>query len=186
MMSVYLLYYSFSRSNQLSFTIDESYSYLHFMKLPVYKILLNDGPTANNHIVNTLLMKFSSVVLGEKEIWLRLHSNISHIFYIIFSVLLVWRIGNPFLKLTGFAILNLNPYMIDYFSLARGYGLTFVFILTSMFFFISFVNKGCRKHLTASYILAGLAVYSNFATIYYYSALLLLSLFYFLIDEKEQ
>ncbi len=185
LISGYLLYYSLNRSLNLSFTHDESFSYIHFVKLPIYKILLNDGPTANNHIVNTLLMKLFGNLFGEKEIWLRLHSNISHLFFIIFSILLVRNFRNPLLKLAGFCLLNFNPYMLDFFSLARGYGLTFIFILSSMFFLLIFISKKQKKHLILAYILAGLSVYSNFTTIYYYTSLLFFSSVYFLIDKKD-
>ncbi|HYX09621.1 MAG TPA: glycosyltransferase family 39 protein [Bacteroidales bacterium] len=133
--------------------------------------MLDDDASANNHIFNTLLMKLFSSVLGNHELPLRIHSNIAHLLYLIFSFLLVMELRSPLLRLAAFAFLNLNPYMLDFFSLARGYGMVFMFILSGSYFYLKYLQNNKKKYLTISFILAALAVYSHFTSIYFYFAL---------------
>jgi hypothetical protein len=39
---------------------------------------------------------------------------------LIFSLLIVKRLRNEILKISGFLLLNTNPFMMDFFGLARG------------------------------------------------------------------
>ncbi len=181
--SCYLLFYSVDRSVNLSFTHDESFTFEHYVSKPVIKIILNDQATANNHIFNTLMMKFSSSILGNHEFPLRIHSNIAHLLYLIFSFLLVMELRGPFLKLATFAFLNLNPYLLDFFSLARGYGMVFMFMLSGTYFYLKYLKNHNKKNLTFSFLLAAFAVYSNFTSLYFYFALLVIFLVNAIIDD---
>ena len=77
---------------------------------------------ANNHLLNTLLIyPFSLLDLSS---FLRLPNILSGVFYIFISL----KLSEHSNKNTYFQHINLCPYLIEFFSIARGYGIsTFLF-----------------------------------------------------------
>src|ERR1035437_2708838 len=61
-----------------SFTFDESLTWLDHMHRSVRNIIIYEYPSANNQLLNTLLMKASSNLLDNSEFMLRLHSWLAH------------------------------------------------------------------------------------------------------------
>jgi len=99
-----LLMYTGYRSYGLSFTHDESLSYTYMVHNSFMEIMSNRTSmvSANNHILNTLSMKFFESILGNSEWALRIQSVISHLLYLIFSFLLMKDIKNKLLILCGY------------------------------------------------------------------------------------
>jgi hypothetical protein len=119
--------YSSVRAYRLSFTHDESLS---------YRIVLGESfwkGTANHHPLNTKLMGWTSRWLGAREWQLRLPNVISHILYLVFGLLLLGQLKETTSILLGFALLNLNPFLLDFFGLARGYGLAMGLSMAALF-----------------------------------------------------
>ncbi|MGB1318800.1 MAG: hypothetical protein ACPG5W_11355, partial [Flavobacteriales bacterium] len=83
-----LLFYSVYRADHLSFTYDESSTVMEFVGRN-YSDILTQAPTANNHILNTILIKFCSSFLPPSELTYRLPNLVAHLLYIGFSILLV-------------------------------------------------------------------------------------------------
>jgi hypothetical protein len=54
---------------------------------------------------------------------LRLPNVVAHALYLTFGLLLLRDLEDPWLSVAGFAFLNLNPFVLDFFSVGRGYGL---------------------------------------------------------------
>ena len=84
-----LVAYSGYRAATASFTHDESYSYLLFASGPLEEILIaGERPvSANNHLLNSLLMKLNASVFGTSELSLRLHSVLAHGLFLLFGSL---------------------------------------------------------------------------------------------------
>ena len=82
------------------------------------------------------------------------------------------------MALGGFLFLNVHPYLLDYFSLCRGYGLSLAFVLGAAHFYMSFLLKRCRpendgtRDLAISFVLAAFSVMANFTLLNFYLALL--------------
>jgi hypothetical protein len=138
----------------------------------------NGWPSANLQWLNTAFMQLSASIFGQAAWSLRLHSLLGHLIYMVFSFLLLKNIvKNNWLLLLGFILLNFNPYMLDFFSLARGYGLALAWMLASLYYFTTWVNSGKYSHLSLLFITAILSILSNLTALNYYAAIFAATLF---------
>jgi hypothetical protein len=123
-----LLTYSGIRAYRLSFTHDESLSHM---------ILLGDAywtRTANHHPLNTQLMRWSRQWLGSREWELRWPNVGAHLLYLACSLVLLRSLHRAAAILMGFALLHFDPFVLDFFGLARGYGLALGLSMMAFFF----------------------------------------------------
>jgi hypothetical protein len=123
-----LFIYIVIKANTLSFTHDEGFTYDIIKRYEGIN-------TANHHILNTALMKNSSSFLGNNEFSYRLPNVLSFLLFGFGFLLIFKQLKNVFLGIIVFSIIFFNPFLIDFFSLARGYGLSFGFMVLSLFFF---------------------------------------------------
>lgn len=160
-LSVLLVAYVFWRCVSVSFTHDESLS---------YTIITGNNAqayTANNHWLNTILMYVSSRIFGYSEWALRLPNLIALVFYLFF----VYRIFkqfcvNEWTLLLAVPLLVLNPFLIDFFGLARGYGLGVSFFTASVYYGMMYFQKKTSARYLVFFILCSIAcIYSNYAFI---------------------
>jgi hypothetical protein len=117
-------------------------------------------------------MKYSEQFFGSSELTLRLPSIMAFVIYNTFGILLLYRYC-PKILLPCYLLLLLNPYLLDFFALARGYGLSIAFITMSVYYMSVYFSSKKPKHLILFNIGAFLAVMSNFSTLNYYAAALL-------------
>ncbi|MEE2663885.1 MAG: hypothetical protein VX681_07175 [Myxococcota bacterium] len=173
-----LLAYTGYRAHALSFTHDESLSYLFHVSRSYGSILL-DADTANNHLLNTVLMKLFGAGFGPHPLWLRLPNLAAHAVYLVFSCLWLRLFARPGVLVAGFLVLNLNPYLLDFFSLARGYGLSTGLMMASVYFMTRTLRSGDLQNLrnlrmeAASLVSAALAVLASYTLLNVYLALLI-------------
>ncbi len=151
-----------------------------------YKIIQGDEilrDTANHHWLNTHLSAFFSSLFGAKEFVLRLPNILSFALFWFY----LYRIAKTFLtaSFTQIALIFLlcaNPFVIDFFSLCRGYGMSLAFITASLYYLFriyqSKEHKNGRDHaFTMGFAILALA--SNLNTLNYFLiafALVLLNL----------
>jgi len=183
MFFTFLLAYVMIRAYTLSFTHDES---LSFTILEGNDILIN---TANNHILNTTLMAKSNTLFGNTEFSLRLPNVLAFVLYLIGCFYLIRTSKSNWLFFFGFTIILLNPFMIEFFSLARGYGLSLAFMLISIFFMI----RNGNHYLTSSpfikdfifaSLFASLALYAILAMINFYISILIIFIFKYIYFRR--
>jgi hypothetical protein len=168
-LGISLFFYVAIRAYQLSFTFDESSTVLKYVNQPYGKIF-GEAEKATNHILNTALTKVSSSLFPPGELTYRLPNVLAYIPYLIFSGLLIWRFTrfNPPLKLMGFILLNCNPYILDFFSLCRGYGLGLTLTLGTLFFLVKHFETKSLTALFYSLTCCCLGVLSNFSLLNLY------------------
>ncbi len=177
--SLFFVIYEILRAAKVSLTFDEAATYVRYISSDLFSVF--NFIVATNHLLNTLLARFFSVIGGESELVLRLPNLIGYGFYLFFSFLILKRMTNRTVALGGFLLLNLNPYVLDYFSLCRGYGLSLGFLMGAVYFFLSFLERSDNRasddsrHLSYSLLMASAAVVSNFALLHFYLALAVLS-----------
>ena len=173
--------YILARAIILPITHDESGTCLVFSTQSVSDIVSYAQPIPNNHILNTLLVKLFSQLFGWHPLIVRLPNVLAFILYF-FSGLAILRLLNRNLLfvMSGLVALNFNPFLLDFFSLARGYGLSISFMMASIYFGLRFIRKPGPRWSLAAMIFAAAAVYSNFTTIHFYLALsgLLIAVFW--------
>jgi hypothetical protein len=166
--SLLLLSYVVVRAATLSITYDEAWTMIGFVQQQFMDILSYSPCSTNNHILNTILIKLTVVLSGETVFKARLPNVLAFILYLFYS----WRICGFFPNVKGmlaFLVLLLNPFMLDFFGLARGYGLSLAFEMASLYYLILFISgDGRPRHLTLCLVLGGLAVISNFTLINFY------------------
>ena len=156
----------------LSITYDEVWLF-YLASLPCSEIMFDPNcfQSANNHVLNTLLVKLV-LLIDDKTIWLiRLPNVLAFILYYIGVIALFKQIStNKILQLCGVLLASCSPFVIDFFSLSRGYGLALSFQLCSMACLLIYLNRFQYKYLIIGFATAALAVYSNFTWLNYYLA----------------
>ena len=172
--SILLLVYTGYRCFMLSFTHDESFSFIHYVNSSVADIIsYNLNPIiANSHTLNTLSMKWLGGLFGNSEFVLRFHSFLAHIIYLIFTYLILKEFNSKFILIFGFIILNCNPYLLDFFSLARGYALSISLMIASIYFFVKYTKNEKNNFIYLSLLLSILSVLANFSLISFSAALI--------------
>ena len=118
-------------------------------------------------------MKFLEFILGTSEWALRLQSVIAHVFYLVFTFLLVKKLPHKILAVCGYVLLNVNPFLLDFFSLARGYAMAISFMIISIYYFPGYLKDQSQKKLIISLAAACLAVLANFTLLNYLLALVI-------------
>lgn len=175
--------YVFVRGFTVGMTHDEALT---------YKIIQGDEVlkgTANHHWLNTHLSAISSHFFGAKEFALRLPNILSFGIFWFF----LFRIGKTFLKssATRLALLLIlcgNPFILDFFSLCRGYGLSIAFVTASLFYVFRIAalrNDSKPIHYFYGFIFAVLALSANLNTLNYFLIALALMVFSLLIFKPK-
>ncbi|MGH2373599.1 MAG: ArnT family glycosyltransferase [Gemmatimonadales bacterium] len=177
--SIALLGLSAYRAATLPFNHDEGLSFAIFAWEPGWRA------TANHHPLNTALMHWCSILFGNSELSLRLPNVLAHVMYLLCALALVTRMQNPGLRIAGFVLCNLNLFLVEFFIVARGYGLALGFEMLSLYLLVRAYGerqRHLRRDLYLSVAAGSLAVLSNFSFVNYYLPLLLVSGWLLLTD----
>ncbi len=142
---LFILYEIF-RAVRVGFTEDEASTLLLYLAHDVSAVF--NFSAANSHLLNSVLAKIFLVGGGSAEFVLRLPNLFGYLFYLLFSFLIVNKFKNRWMAVGGFLLLNLNVYVLDFFSLCRGYGLSLDFLMASLFFYVSFLEKRLKNRST--------------------------------------
>ena len=135
-----------------SITTDEAYTYLEY----VYTGDVFNIGVANNHILNTFSM-FLTTFLGETEIFLRLPNVVAGLGYLL-TVLVISQ-NNQF-KILTVVVLTSPVYLIEYFTLARGYGISSFLIFFGCFnFYVLKRYKYSFLISTTAFLLSSLSIH---------------------------
>lgn len=168
LLTLSFLYVCF-RAVSLDITHDEAYSFLNIKKFWYAQFLCN----ANSHWINSAAMKVA-VLTGNESNWaLRWFSIVSSAG--IFTLCYFWLrdFQNNALKISGFALVALNPFVLDYFVLARGYASGMFFEVLSLFMLIAAFRSG-KNYLTRLALLSSaLSTVANFNYFYFFLAFVL-------------
>lgn len=172
--SIFLFIYIVIRACVLSFTIDEAYTFLYFTRDSYYNIINFSHLIPNNSVVNSILTKWSFSLFPLSEFTLRLHSVIAIVIYLYFSWSILKNIDNNLLKVSAFIVLNMNPYVLDFFSMSRGHAISWSFVMMSLYYFKIYFEKPEKKlfNMSLSLFISSLAVLASFSILDYYFALL--------------
>ena len=118
------------KAKNTEITVDEAYSFLNYSYVGDY---LNIG-IANNHILNSYLIYLFQNI-GYSELILRLPNVLFGLIYLLVVFQISKRTKN---YIFSSALLLLNPYLIDFFSIARGYGISTSLIFLALYLYASF------------------------------------------------
>src|SRR5690606_2142084 len=134
----------------------------------------NEFNTANNHVLNSLLIKLSVGLFGHHVWSLRLPNVLSFLVYGYSVFFLSRRLSpSPISQFFITAILCGMPYVFDFFSLARGYGLAMAFQALSIAGVVAYFSQdgSSKKFLWVAFSAAFFSVWANFTWLNFYCAL---------------
>ena len=183
-LGLFFFTYVFTRSILVGITFDEAWTIGAFVRGSFYNIFAGEPAIANNHLLNSFLIKliYSS---GQETIFLaRLPNLISMLAYLYFSYKICDTFFKPFLGLSLYLILISNPLLLDFFGLARGYGLGLGFLMSSIFFLLKFKKTGNSKNGIFALLLGSFAVLSNFTFLFFWAGLLVANQLVFFMHKN--
>lgn len=128
-----------ARAVLVPLTYDEAAGYLRYTSQGILAAF--NFEVATNHFLNTLLTKLVAIVAGDSEVAQRAAGLIGYGLYLLFSVLILRDLRHRLVAAAGFVLLNLNPYLLDYFALSRGYSLSLGLLLGAVYFLLRFVRR---------------------------------------------
>jgi hypothetical protein len=170
-----ILAYVVVRARNLPLTFDEVVTWQQFAHGSWAEALgLSGRLTANDHLLNTAMMKLFLPGDERSELLLRLPNVLAGALYLGAAAVIARRLASPLLTISGFLILSLNPFVLDYFSLARGYGLACGFLLAAVVaLHAALAGPVRRKRLeVCAATLGAAAVLANLTFVLPYAALL--------------
>jgi len=110
------------RAATQSITHDEAVTYQRYASGPLYQLVSSSD--ANNHVLHSLLCRLAVGVLGPVEIAVRAASLVGGILFLAMIARVGWRVwGASATPVLAVLVLGLNPFVMDYLSIARGYSL---------------------------------------------------------------
>lgn len=157
------------RAATYPFVHDESLSFAIFTWEPPFR------DVANHHWLNTWTMEASARLFGSSELALRLPNLLAHLVYLGCGLALLRRLREPAVQCGAFVALQLNPFLLDYFCLARGYGLGLAALSVSLVLLARAVEEAAldrRRRLLLGALAAGaVAVLANFSFLFFHLTL---------------
>jgi 4-amino-4-deoxy-L-arabinose transferase-like glycosyltransferase len=146
-----------------SITIDEAATFRAYVGTPTPA---HWEPASNNHVLNSMLMRLSTSLLGVSNLTMRLPAILGAAIYIAAAYLLARLVGRTgALAWALLACLTLNPFVMDYLVAARGYSLALGFLMAAMAVAARRQAEGAdpRKTCVVCSVLMGLSFAANFS-----------------------
>jgi hypothetical protein len=163
----YVLY----RAIALDITYDEAWTILDLVPNSLGDVLSCIPCDANNHLLNTLLIKIIHTPGWRTTFLARLPNVLAFLIYLYHA----WKIGRIFTTgLLSFAIffaLLANPFLLDFFSLARGYGMGQAFQLASIYWLLKFARDRHPRQAHVAMALASIGALAMLTQLYHVLAL---------------
>ncbi len=163
----------------ISITNDEAYSF-YLVKTNYINALVG---TANTHWINSVFIKLETLLLGN-EVWMwRLHMLFFFVLYLLAARAIAVKYFTGVWTWIVFLLLVSNPYLNDFFSIARGYGLAVAFLSWTLYFMADCFQQFKSRTFLYACICAALAVISNYTLLYFFLPAALIVVF--LIWKKQ-
>lgn len=171
--TVGLLVLAIIRAVTIPFTHDEALSLSKFAvkSIPDIFSYKDAGGLPNNHILNTLWLKLSAATIGESTLALRMGNILGLVLFLYAALRLLSNISSPLLRAGGFLLLCCNPFMFDFFCLARGYGISNGFLLLSVWLLYQYRERPSAIRSTKLFFAAGFMVLANLNAVHVFAAI---------------
>lgn len=174
-----LMFYVVLRAVNMVMTHDEAYSFYNAKHFWWVETLC----TGNTHWFNFLAMKTCILFGLEKASQLRWFTLLSSGVFLTTAYFWIKSLKDIQAKVFAFSIALLNPFLLDYLSLARGYSTALMFEVLSIVCFYLASNNKKRNLSTLSLFFAGLAAIANFNFFYFFAAFSLLYFYKYYLKQ---
>lgn len=161
------------RAFSVGITFDEAWTLGDFVPQGWWQLITYASPDANHHLLNTLLIKVVHLLHGKLLFWERLPNVLAGATYIYFAYLISFKLLREYYAYVLFILLLVNPFVLDFFSLARGYGLALAFESGAVYFLLRFVARKEQRDGVFAVLMGAFAVLSNFSFLTFFIALIL-------------
>jgi len=167
------------RAARVAITFDEVQSFYYYIRKGFLALFKFDQ--ANNHFLNTFLTWLATRIAGTGEFALRIPNLLAYALYLVFCGRILTRFAPRLIAVCGFVVLNANPYLLDFFSISRGYGLALGILIPALFYLLRFIEETrdgsprASRSLTAALAIAGAAVLANFTILIVYVSLVIVA-----------
>lgn len=159
-----LLVYIIVRILNVSLSCDENGSYFMFASKGAIFPQTYDLFSANNHSLNTAMMIACERIFGTNQFAIRFPNLIGAVLYIFSTAMMCRRMRSPVIGMLTFLVLNTNPYMIQYFCVARGYGIAAGFMSLAFWQLWLYFDEHYRfRHLAVAVVAGTLAIFANYS-----------------------
>ena len=170
--SLLFFIYAALRAVMVSLTYDESYTLLHHVLPGVFYPDTFDTMAANHHPVNVWAAWCSTRLFGTSELALRLPALLAYLIYLLASAGITRKITSTPHRVAAFLVLNAHPYLVDFFSLARGYAWAHAGMILSLYVLLEQIDLRQVRHLWMPVAIAVLATYGSLVLVHFLLAVL--------------
>ncbi|XOV68730.1 MAG: hypothetical protein ACFHU9_06025 [Fluviicola sp.] len=168
-------------------THDEGWTVIQYLDASVWDIMMYPDNWPNNHILNTILAKFSAGIFGVHDWSVRLPNLLFFWVYAfgVFRFLKLVLKDRMLLFVPIATLFVLSPYFLDFFGLCRGYGISSALTMLSISYFTSGYALQKSKHIWMAFACALIASYANFTVLLFFAASCLIAALYFVMYRKS-
>lgn len=162
--------YVLIRAWNIPITVDEcSTTYSHVPRSVLDLLFLQTDANPNNHILNTLLIKMFTGLFGWHPFVVRIPALLGALAYATMGLLLCRDLSKSgWVSVFAYVMLLGQPFMLEFFSLARGYALGMGCMVTAIWFGVRFLKTKSNVLLFWAIVFAGLTVYANFTQVLFF------------------
>lgn len=141
---------------------------------------------ANNHLISTFFNYLSFQIFGATIIPMRIIEASGFLVLFYFLMKMRKQFNSEFVSACFVLTICTSFFILSYFSLARGYGLSIAFLIGSIYYLIKIYNESCtaQEHLKAG-ILISLSVWCNLSLLITACFVLMLIALHLLTDKKQ-
>jgi hypothetical protein len=164
------------RAANLSLTHDEALTWQHYTQGSWFTTLTTLGTAgSNDHILNSILIRLTTAIFGNSELAIRLPNVLA---FGLYAFGCWWLLRSLRLKLSFIwvAPLVLAPFLLEWFALARGYGLATALFVVSLAALQHWATTNNSRHNWIIWIAITASFYANFSMLYGYLAVLIVYL----------
>jgi hypothetical protein len=149
MFYILMFLYVALRAYNVYFTCDEGWTFHAYTNSSVYNIVTFNPVLANNHPLNTLLVKLCSL-FSLSEFSLRLPNVLAYILYLyaVSGIVGIYFKQKNVLYYGLVMALCLNPSMSEFFAYARGYGISIALMMVCLYqLMLAYERDHYKKHI---------------------------------------
>jgi hypothetical protein len=172
------------RATVLPFAVDECLTFFNYARTGEFVPLLVP-PTTNNHFLNSALENASYNIFGVHKFTLRLPNVISFVIYLFAVFGISGYLKNIASRYLFMTLALINFYLLDFFELSRGYGISLGCIMMGMLYLFKLLEGTSLRNLNLCLLFFQLAVAANLTFLSTFVFIITLTIFFVVYKRKE-
>lgn len=178
--------YTAIRAKILPIGHDEAYTFYQYVMSPLAEIMsFPEKIPFNNHLLNSVLVRFFCHMLGVSEFTIRIPALLGHALYLTGAYACLKLFLKEWPLILGLILMIFNPFLLELFSSARGYALGLGFLAWGIYFYWKSLDATCletwaRNMMAMAWLMAG-AVLAQPVFLQPYTALLVAGFLFFIL-----